>query len=80
LPGQWIEELLPSILEDGVGTFILATDRQPTLQRFAAEVIPALRAAVDAARGSSQGQSGGQAIAGPHAEPVRLAAPRRPGA
>jgi hypothetical protein len=30
-PGQWTEELLPSVLEDGVGTFLLATDNRPTL-------------------------------------------------
>jgi alkanesulfonate monooxygenase SsuD/methylene tetrahydromethanopterin reductase-like flavin-dependent oxidoreductase (luciferase family) len=49
-PHQWVEQLLPSVLDDGVGTFVLATDHQLTLQRFAAEVIPALRAAVSAGR------------------------------
>ena len=49
-PGQWIEQLLPSVIEDGVGTFIVATDNRSTMQRFAEEVIPALRAAVAAER------------------------------
>jgi alkanesulfonate monooxygenase SsuD/methylene tetrahydromethanopterin reductase-like flavin-dependent oxidoreductase (luciferase family) len=44
---QWIDQLLPSVIEDGVGTFLLATDDRPTLERFAAEVIPGLRLAVD---------------------------------
>jgi len=30
-------------LEDGVSTFILASDDPDTLQRFAAEAIPAVR-------------------------------------
>ncbi|MEU3984526.1 LLM class flavin-dependent oxidoreductase [Streptomyces sp. NPDC026672] len=53
-PEQWVQELLPSILEDGVGTFVLATDHRPTLQRFATEVMPALRAAVTAERQSTR--------------------------
>ena len=45
-PSQWVDQLLPSVIEDGVGTFLLATDDRPTLERFAAEVIPGLRLAV----------------------------------
>jgi alkanesulfonate monooxygenase SsuD/methylene tetrahydromethanopterin reductase-like flavin-dependent oxidoreductase (luciferase family) len=45
-PGQWVDELLPYVLEHGVGTFILASDDPATMQRFAAEVAPALRTAV----------------------------------
>jgi FAD/FMN-containing dehydrogenase len=44
--GQWVEELLPLALEDGTATFILASDDPGTLERFAAEVAPALREAV----------------------------------
>jgi hypothetical protein len=58
-PGQWTEELLPSVLEDGVGTFLLATDNRPTLQRFDAEVVPALRAAVSAGRGQPSHSAAG---------------------
>jgi alkanesulfonate monooxygenase SsuD/methylene tetrahydromethanopterin reductase-like flavin-dependent oxidoreductase (luciferase family) len=50
-PDQWVEQLLPSVLEDGVSGFLLATDDRPTLERFAAEVIPALRSAVETERG-----------------------------
>ncbi len=46
-PSQWVDQLLPSAIEDGVGTFLLAVDDRPTLERFAAEVIPELRLAVD---------------------------------
>jgi alkanesulfonate monooxygenase SsuD/methylene tetrahydromethanopterin reductase-like flavin-dependent oxidoreductase (luciferase family) len=62
-PRQWAEQLLPSILEDGVGTILLGTGDRATLQRFAAEVIPALRAAVDAERGGPPGQARGQVTA-----------------
>jgi alkanesulfonate monooxygenase SsuD/methylene tetrahydromethanopterin reductase-like flavin-dependent oxidoreductase (luciferase family) len=45
---QWVEELLPLAVADGVGTFILVSDDPATLERFAREVAPALREAVDA--------------------------------
>ena len=48
---QWVEELLPLVLDSGTGTFILATDDPATLQQFAEEVAPALRAAVATERG-----------------------------
>jgi alkanesulfonate monooxygenase SsuD/methylene tetrahydromethanopterin reductase-like flavin-dependent oxidoreductase (luciferase family) len=50
-PSQWVDQLLPSVIEDGVGTFMLGTDDRPTVERFAAEVIPGLRLAVDHERG-----------------------------
>lgn len=43
---QWVRDLLPLVLEDGVGTFILMSDDAATLELFASEVIPALRKAV----------------------------------
>ncbi|MEV6341861.1 LLM class flavin-dependent oxidoreductase [Actinoplanes sp. NPDC051851] len=52
-PGQWVEELLPLVVEDGVGTVILGTDHPAELERFAAEVIPALREAVSRERAAS---------------------------
>ena len=42
-PAQWVDELLPLVLDDGAGTFILASDDPATLQRFAEEVAPELR-------------------------------------
>ncbi|MEU5562579.1 LLM class flavin-dependent oxidoreductase [Micromonospora musae] len=45
----WVEDLLPLVVEDGVGTFILITDDVATMERFAREVAPALREAADRA-------------------------------
>jgi alkanesulfonate monooxygenase SsuD/methylene tetrahydromethanopterin reductase-like flavin-dependent oxidoreductase (luciferase family) len=50
-PEQWVEQLLPVVVEDGAGSFLVATDNEQTLGRFAAEVIPALRDAVEQERG-----------------------------
>jgi alkanesulfonate monooxygenase SsuD/methylene tetrahydromethanopterin reductase-like flavin-dependent oxidoreductase (luciferase family)/FAD/FMN-containing dehydrogenase len=50
---QWVEELLPLILEDGTGTLILASDDPATIRQFAQEVAPDLRERVAAERGSS---------------------------
>ncbi|HEV7949849.1 MAG TPA: LLM class flavin-dependent oxidoreductase [Glaciihabitans sp.] len=47
---QWVEELLPLVLADGAGTFILAGDDASSMERFAHEVVPALREAVAAER------------------------------
>ena len=44
---DWVADLLPLIAEHGVGTVVLMSDDPATLTRFAREVIPALRAAVD---------------------------------
>ena len=43
---QWVEQLLPYVVDDGVGTFILASDDPATIQHFGEEVAPALREAV----------------------------------
>ena len=43
---QWVDDLLPYVIDHGVGTFILASDDVATIERFAAEVISGLRAAV----------------------------------
>ncbi len=45
-PSQWVEQLLPLVVDHGVGTFILSSDEPDTIQRFAGEVTPALRKAV----------------------------------
>ena len=45
---QWVEQLLPYVLDDGVGTFVLASDDPGTIQHFAEEVAPALRESVAA--------------------------------
>jgi len=52
-PAQWVEQLLPLVLEDGVSTFILASDEADAVSRFAEDVAPALREAALRERGSS---------------------------
>jgi alkanesulfonate monooxygenase SsuD/methylene tetrahydromethanopterin reductase-like flavin-dependent oxidoreductase (luciferase family)/FAD/FMN-containing dehydrogenase len=49
---QWVEELLPLVLEDGVSTFILTSDDPATMRRFATEVVPGLRERAAAERGA----------------------------
>ena len=44
---QWVDDLLPLVVEDGVGTFILMADDERTMEQFAQEVMPALREAVN---------------------------------
>jgi alkanesulfonate monooxygenase SsuD/methylene tetrahydromethanopterin reductase-like flavin-dependent oxidoreductase (luciferase family)/FAD/FMN-containing dehydrogenase len=43
---QWVDELLPLVVEEGAGTLILMTDDPDTMTQFAQEVAPALREAV----------------------------------
>jgi alkanesulfonate monooxygenase SsuD/methylene tetrahydromethanopterin reductase-like flavin-dependent oxidoreductase (luciferase family) len=51
-PGQWVDQLLPLVVETGMDTFVLGPSESPAsqLQLFAAEVAPALREAVAAHR------------------------------
>lgn len=42
-PAQWVDQLLPLVLEAGVSTFLLASDDEAVLRRFADDVAPALR-------------------------------------
>lgn len=43
---QWVDDLLPLVVDDGVGTFILMADDERIMEQFAHEVAPALREAV----------------------------------
>ena len=52
-PEQWVEQLLPLAVENGVATFILGTDDPRTIEIFGAEVAPALREAVDRERATA---------------------------
>ncbi|MEU4680195.1 LLM class flavin-dependent oxidoreductase [Micromonospora sp. NPDC023737] len=45
----WVDDLLPLVVENGVGTIVLTTDDMATMERFAREVAPALREAADRA-------------------------------
>ncbi|MFD4024875.1 LLM class flavin-dependent oxidoreductase [Streptomyces sp. NPDC058576] len=47
-PADWVGDLLPLVVEQGVGTIVLDTDEREVAACFASEVAPALRAAVDA--------------------------------
>lgn len=44
-PEQWAEQLLPFVLEHGVGTFVLGSDDPRLIAAFGREVAPALREA-----------------------------------
>ena len=46
---QWVADLLPLIIEDGIGTIILMTDDVETMEQFAIEVAPVLREAAERA-------------------------------
>lgn len=48
-PSRWVEDLTPLAVEAGFSTFILGSDDDDVLERFAQEVWPALREAVDRA-------------------------------
>jgi alkanesulfonate monooxygenase SsuD/methylene tetrahydromethanopterin reductase-like flavin-dependent oxidoreductase (luciferase family) len=57
-PDQWVEELLPFVLEHGISTFILATDDPHAIQRWGGEVAPALRETVELERREACARSG----------------------
>ena len=69
---QWVDDLLPLVLEHGFSTFILGGDDPRTIQAFGAEVAPALRAAVEEERALAGTATG-------PARPVAALAARRPG-
>jgi alkanesulfonate monooxygenase SsuD/methylene tetrahydromethanopterin reductase-like flavin-dependent oxidoreductase (luciferase family) len=53
-PKQWVEDLLPLVLEEGISAFILTSDDPETMRRFAVEVVPSLRERVAAERGAGR--------------------------
>jgi Luciferase-like monooxygenase/Hemerythrin HHE cation binding domain len=64
--GQWAERLADLALTEGTGTFVLASDDPDTIRGFAAEVAPAVREQVAAARSGGGGpSSGGRSGASP---------------
>lgn len=56
-PEQWAEELAEIALEYGVSGFLLASDDPTVLQRFAEEVVPAVRERVATARARPRPES-----------------------
>ncbi|MFI7608595.1 LLM class flavin-dependent oxidoreductase [Micromonospora sp. NPDC049366] len=57
-PEQWVEQLLPMVLDEGFSAFIIGRDDPRLIQTFAQEVAPALREAVARERASSGTPSG----------------------
>jgi FAD/FMN-containing dehydrogenase len=68
-PAQWVSELLPLVLADGISAVILAGDDPHAIQVFGAEVAPALREAVERER--SAGSAPGQVMRSPKALTLR---------
>ncbi|MFE1103390.1 LLM class flavin-dependent oxidoreductase [Nocardiopsis alba] len=71
-PEQWVEQLLPLVLEQGVATFVLGGDDPRAIDLFGREVAPALREAVEGERAVKGTPTG-------PARPVAALAARRPG-
>jgi FAD/FMN-containing dehydrogenase len=69
-PEQWVEELLPFVLERGFSTFILWGDDPRSIERYGQEVAPALRAAVARERHAA-GTAGEEVVRGPKALALR---------
>jgi len=69
-PEQWVEELLPFVLERGFSTFILWGDDPRAIERFAGEVAPALREAVENER-DAVGTLTGEVVRSPKALALR---------
>jgi alkanesulfonate monooxygenase SsuD/methylene tetrahydromethanopterin reductase-like flavin-dependent oxidoreductase (luciferase family) len=69
-PEQWVEDLLPLVLEHGFSTFILITDDPRMIEVFAGEVAPALREAVANERDAA-GTPVGEVVHSPKALALR---------
>ncbi|ACQ79187.1 FAD linked oxidase domain protein [Beutenbergia cavernae DSM 12333] len=69
---QWVDDLLPYVLEHGFSAFILGGDDPETFARFGQEVAPALREAVAAERRTAGTATG-------RVRPPRALELRRPG-
>ncbi|GHD16659.1 hypothetical protein GCM10007147_05000 [Nocardiopsis kunsanensis] len=71
-PEQWVEELLPLVLEQGISTFVLGTDDPRTIRTLGEEIAPALREAVERERRSAGTPTG-------EVRPAAVLAARREG-
>ena len=67
---QWVEELLPLVLEHGFSTFILMADDPRTIEVYGQEVAPALREAVARER-AAVGTPPREVVRGPKALALR---------
>jgi alkanesulfonate monooxygenase SsuD/methylene tetrahydromethanopterin reductase-like flavin-dependent oxidoreductase (luciferase family) len=52
-PAQWAEQLAEMAVQYGIDTFVLGADEAASIERFAADVVPATRQLVAAARRAS---------------------------
>jgi FAD/FMN-containing dehydrogenase len=69
-PEQWVQKLLPFVIEDGVSAFILAADDPRLIEVWGGEVAPALREAVTNERRAA-GTVTGEVVRSPKALAVR---------
>jgi alkanesulfonate monooxygenase SsuD/methylene tetrahydromethanopterin reductase-like flavin-dependent oxidoreductase (luciferase family) len=74
---QWADQLAALALDDGVSAFILASDDPGTIERFAREVVPAVREQVEAERVRRSAPPSDEGV--PVRVPEQAAAPGRPG-
>ncbi|MGI5520104.1 LLM class flavin-dependent oxidoreductase [Micromonospora sp. CA-259024] len=71
-PAQWVDQLLPLVLEEGFSAFLIGRDDPRLIQAFGQEIVPALREAVAKERTENQPGAGRVRTAAALAE-------RRPG-
>lgn len=69
-PAQWVEQLVPLVLQDGVSTFILSADDPGSIEIWGGEVAPALREAVARERRTA-GTPSGEVVHSPKAVALR---------
>jgi FAD/FMN-containing dehydrogenase len=61
---EWVDDITTLAIDEGISTFILASDDAATIQEFAQSVVPEVRERVEAARvsaGTQRGRARGQA-------------------
>ncbi|SOC51350.1 LLM class flavin-dependent oxidoreductase [Ornithinimicrobium cerasi] len=74
-PEDWAEQLAGLVLEEGMSSFVLATDDPVTVRIFAEEVGPALRDLVDAGRAVDGDRDGVETAGGARSAPGAVTAP-----
>ncbi len=68
-PAHWAEDLAGLVLDEGMSSFVLATDDPGDVSRFALEVAPAVREIVAAERSGKAARESAPDSAGPSDEP-----------
>jgi hypothetical protein len=75
-PKVWAEQLAGLALDEGISGFILMADDAPTIERYAAEVAPAVREIVESERRSARVQTTAADTAGSRDAPPQGAPPQ----